>query len=122
MNCNSSVSRDVGSCESCFVAKTSSVACYVPFQNVVSAHVLEDVLESVPTYFAGVCKYDDNILHRSLGPPHPAVLAKVCASLNITFKASDLIFCEACKVGKIHQITHVSVPTKTTKPLELITT
>lgn len=67
-------------------------------------------------------KPDMNLLHRVLGHPNNTSLAKVCSILNISFSVTALQFCDACKIGKMHQFPHTTKPTKSTKPFDLIHT
>lgn len=61
-----------------------------------------------------------NILHKVLGHPNHTTLLKVCSTLNVPFSVTSLQFCDACKVDKMHQFPHVSTPTKSSKPFDLV--
>lgn len=65
-------------------------------------------------------KEDVNTWHNKLGHPSATVLSKVFKSLNIKFNESELLFCEACKEGKMHQKKHSPTATKSTYPFQLM--
>lgn len=66
------------------------------------------------------CTVDINEWHRRLGHPNLSVLEQVCRSLNLKIDVSTLTFCEACKLGKLHQKSHVSQTLKTSAPFQLV--
>lgn len=70
--------------------------------------------------FPTSCTVDINAWHQKLGHPSPPILTKTLRCLSSKFDSSLLAFCDACHQGKMHQISHVSLPTKTTKPFQVI--
>lgn len=62
---------------------------------------------------------DMNTLHRVLDHPNHTALSNVCCMLQVPFTISKLSFFEACKMGKMHQVPHLSRLTSTTKPFDL---
>ncbi|KAH6785742.1 hypothetical protein C2S51_038197 [Perilla frutescens var. frutescens] len=66
------------------------------------------------------CNTDVNEWHGKLGHPNSSVMQQVCNALHIKYKESSLLFCKACKIGKLHQTPHVSLPLKTTAHFQII--
>lgn len=68
----------------------------------------------------GSSKTDVNIWHKMLGHPSVIILAKVLKKLAYKTDESQLKFCEACKIRKMHQKQHMTVLTKSTNPFQII--
>ncbi|XP_057811672.1 uncharacterized mitochondrial protein AtMg00300-like [Salvia miltiorrhiza] len=83
-------------------------------------HVQTSVLSNSSKSFAGICKTSMNTLHQSLGHPGTYALAKVCKSLKTHFHISELNFCEACKLGKLHQKSHITQAVTSKAPFDLV--
>lgn len=61
-----------------------------------------------------------NIWHCRLGHPSTPVLHKVLSIVHPTIKCNSISFCEACKIGKLHQFSFKLSINKTTAPFELL--
>ncbi|KAK1577018.1 hypothetical protein Q3G72_018477 [Acer saccharum] len=60
--------------------------------------------------------------HNKLGHPSRQVLQQVLKQLNVSCHKSDIEWCDACKLGKMHQLPFQKSDIKSTVPLELIFT
>ena len=107
-------SSQPGSCSSCFYNKTaschSSMACNVSFPNKSHGSCNNSVVQDSPV---------KSLWHNRLGHPSVSVLNKILHSMSIS-PSSHQMFCDACKLGKLHQESFLSVAVKTNKPLQLI--
>lgn len=65
---------------------------------------------------------DVNLWHSRLGHPCSSVLNKALTSINVPFKLSDIKFCDACAMGKIHSMHFPTVDVNTSAPFQLIHT
>ncbi|KAL5804239.1 hypothetical protein ACOSQ3_031039 [Xanthoceras sorbifolium] len=63
-----------------------------------------------------------NLWHVKLGHPSSSILQNILQSLHLPLKMSSIKFCEACKLGKHHQLPFPISKTVYTKPFELIHT
>lgn len=63
---------------------------------------------------------DVNIWHRKLGHPSLSTLTQLQNILPGYTHKSKLLFCDACKQGKLHQTPHITQPLRTTKPFQLV--
>ena len=107
-------SSQPGSCSSCFYNKTaschSSMACNVSFPNKSHGSCNNSVVQDSPV---------KSLWHKRLGHPSVYIPNKILHSMSIS-PSSHQMFYDACKLGKLHQESFLSVAVKTNKPLQLI--
>jgi hypothetical protein len=65
---------------------------------------------------------NETIWHLKLGHPAPLVLRKVLSSLHLQYDNNHVNFCDACKMGKMHQLPFHHSSFKAAGPLDLIFT
>ncbi|TXG58227.1 hypothetical protein EZV62_016056 [Acer yangbiense] len=65
-------------------------------------------------------KTNSIIWHAKLGHPSAVVLQKVLSSMHFNINVNALHFCDACKLGKHHQLPFIKHPVSVSAPLELI--
>ena len=102
------------SCYSCFYNKTVSchsfVTCNVSFPNKSHDSCNTSVVQDSPV---------KSLWYKRLGHPSVYILNKILHSMSIS-PSSHHMFCDACKLGKLHQESFLSIAVKTNKPLQLI--
>lgn len=77
---------------------------------------LESVNVAHTTPTTNVCKQ----WHARLGHPSVNVLRLVLNKIGLSCSLNDLSFCDACKVGKLHQLPFSRHDITVTAPLELV--
>lgn len=60
------------------------------------------------------------VWHSRLGHPSHAVLAKVLSSIDPSIKCNKFNFCDACKIGKMHQFSFKPSNNNTSAPFEIV--
>ena len=102
------------SCSSCFYNKTASshsfVACNVSFPNKSHDSCNTSTVQDSPI---------KSLWHNRLGHPSISILNKILHFMLIS-PSSHQMFCDACKLGKLHQESFPCIAVKTNKPLQLI--
>lgn len=63
---------------------------------------------------------DESIWHMKLGHPAPLILRKVMSHLHLKYDHTHTSFCDACKLGKLHQLPFQTSTYKAEKVLDLV--